>query len=78
MNVWPSHVFGLDSASGPWYLLWSGFGGRIPLGSAVLIAYLRRHNCHQPRCWRFGRHPHGHFMYCAVHHPHIPTVPEDS
>ena len=67
---WLAHILGLDSASGPVYLFWSGFAGDIGmLGAAWAI--LRRHNCHVRSCWRIGRHRidgTGHVV-CARHHP---------
>lgn len=52
------HYLGLDSASGPAYLAWSGFAsdlGELTLLGGLLAVY-RKHNCHTRWCWRFGRH----------------------
>ena len=46
---------GLTDPSGEPYLWWSGFGGRVALGGALIITYLRHHNCHTPGCWRLQR-----------------------
>lgn len=67
--TWLGHVFGLDNASGPWYLAWSGFVGDLSLLGAAVTLY-RKHNCHQPRCWRIGRFPDGEWHVCGRHHPH--------
>lgn len=72
MDRWLLHFLGLDSASGPAYLAWSG--ALSDLGELVLIgglyAFLRRHNCMVRRCWRLGWHPTaaGH-VTCRHHHP---------
>lgn len=74
---WLLHVLGLDSASGPAYLTWSGFGGDVgDLAIAgALIAMVRRHNCEVRRCWRLGRHATaaGHHV-CRRHHPDGPLT----
>jgi hypothetical protein len=52
------HWLGLDSASGPFYLAWSGFAsdlGEVTLIGGLLAVY-KRHNCHTRWCWRFGHH----------------------
>jgi len=72
MSHWLLHFFGLDSASGPAYLLWSG--ALSDLGEVVLIgavyAFVRKHNCEVRRCWRLGRHTTdgGHHV-CRRHAP---------
>lgn len=43
---------GLTDPAGAPYLWWSGFGGRIALGGALILTYLRHHKCHT--CWRPG------------------------
>ncbi len=75
---WLLHFFGLDSASGPAYLAWSGALsdlGEITL-LAGLIAFLRHRNCEVHHCWRLGRHTTaaGHRV-CRKHHPddHLTT-----
>jgi hypothetical protein len=68
------HLLGVDNASGPWYLWWSGPGAFLAyLGT---VATLWRHvNCHTRRCWRFGRHSVDGTPYkvCRRHHPEIPN-----
>lgn len=51
-----------NSGTGPYYGYWSGFGSVWPwsfLGlsgvAGVLAVTARRHNCHEPGCWRIGR-----------------------
>lgn len=71
------HWLGLDSASGPAYLAWSGvvsdLGEVTLLGG--LIAIYRRHHCHTSWCVRFGRHDFTDettgitYRLCRVHHP---------
>ena len=67
---WLLHVLGVDNASGRAYLAWSGAGSDI--SELVLIggAYglLRKHNCHQSRCWRIGRHTVDGSPWCNRHH----------
>jgi hypothetical protein len=63
MWTWLRHVAGLDNASGGWYLFWSGFGA--DLGAVVVVfGFLRRHNCHEPHCWRLAHTPH---QFCRRH-----------
>lgn len=69
---WLSHWLGLDNASGPVYLWWSGAAADISelaiLGG--LVSIYRRHQCEVVRCLRLGRHKTaaGH-MTCRRHHP---------
>ena len=70
------HLLGLDNASGPWYLFWSGFGSDLSeVAGLGLVVYMfwRKHNCHEPGCWRIGAHsyrdPEGHeHVHCRRHH----------
>jgi hypothetical protein len=66
------HILGLDDPSGAWYLWWSGPGADLGMLAAV-GAYFRHVNCHEPGCWRLGRHPVDGtpFKVCRVHHPDI-------
>lgn len=63
----------------PYYNAWSGFLsdlGEVTLIGAVFAgvygAY-RKINCHDPECWRIGKHPTegGTFMFCHHHHPDL-------
>lgn len=68
------HWLGLDSASGPVYLAWSGAVGVLErLIELAVIAFilLYHHNCHVHRCWRIGRYhaAGGAYMVCARHNP---------
>lgn len=71
------HWLGLDSASGPAYLAWSG--AVSDLGELALIggiiALVRKHTCEVHRCWRIGRHDTaaGHTV-CRKHHPDGPLT----
>lgn len=66
------HWLGLDSASGPAYLAWSGVGSDVAELAIVgsLIGLYRKHACEVHRCWRIGRHDTaaGHTV-CRRHHP---------
>ena len=68
-------VLGLDG--GPFYNFFSGlFGVLVITGGLVANAWVnaRRHNCHQPGCWRVGRLPvqGTAFVVCHRHHPNPP------
>ena len=67
-----AHYFGTDG--GAFYNFYSGiFGVLVITGGLLTNAWVnaRRHNCHQPGCWRVGNHPAagGQFMLCYRHHP---------
>lgn len=67
------HYLGIDTATGPFYAFWSGFGSDLTyLG--VFWALARRHNCHEPRCLRIGRFPvtGTSWRVCKHHHPSPP------
>jgi hypothetical protein len=72
------HLLGLDSATGPAYLAWSGFGGDLALigGAAGL---LHRYNCHTRGCWRLGREQVAGttLVVCRRHHPGGKPTPQD-
>lgn len=61
------HVLGIDDPAGRWYLFWSGAGADLGYLS-VAAAVWRRHNCHQPRCLRIGRHVVDGTSWCGKHH----------
>jgi len=70
---WFLHFFGLDSASGPAYLAWSGVASDISelaIIGAVLAGW-RRVNCHVRSCPRIGRAPveGTPWRVCWRHHP---------
>lgn len=67
------HWLGLDSASGPAYLAWSGAAsdiGELAIIGGILGAW-HRVNCHAKGCWRIGRqHVEGTtYVTCRKHHP---------
>lgn len=70
---WLAHILGLDNLSGPWYGFWSGFGS--DLGEAAILGGVWHHfNCHDPGCWRWGKHVHVddcgvHVRSCRRHRP---------
>jgi hypothetical protein len=67
---WLLHALGLDTTSGPVYAFWSGAGS--DLGEVALlggmITLVRKHNCHERRCWRVGRHVVDGTPWCNHHH----------
>lgn len=72
MMHWLLHLTGLDSATGPIYLWWSGIGPVLATSTPmtiVAVSHLRRYNCHVRRCWRIGRHPAGVWLVCSRHSP---------
>jgi hypothetical protein len=67
---WLLHVLGVDNEAGHAYAFWSGFGsdlGEVALLGAV-YGLVRKHNCHQVRCWRIGRHTVDGTPWCNRHH----------
>ena len=64
---WLLHIFGVDNMNGRWYAFWSGFAADLPLFGIVGTLY-RKHNCHQPWCWRLGRHVVDGTPWCNRHH----------
>jgi hypothetical protein len=72
--IWLLHWLAIHTGTvnegGPYYGFWSGFGsdlGEIALIGAVL-GMVRRHKCHQARCWRIGRHTVDGTPWCDRHH----------
>lgn len=72
--MWLWHLLGFDYGL-PYghvgaYNVWSGFGSDV--GEVVIFggAYtlLRKHMCHQGRCWRVGRHNVDGTPWCNRHH----------
>lgn len=61
-----AHILGLDDPSGPWYLFWSGICGDLTLLGAAGGVY-HKHNCHQPKCPRIGKHVVGGTPWCSKH-----------
>ena len=75
---WLAQFFGTENASGTGYLWWSGTGsdlGELAL-LGVLLGVVRRLNCHEPRCWRWGHLPVPGTAWhaCRRHHPAPPTA----
>lgn len=58
---------GLTNASGGWYLWWSGIVGDIALVGGATAIY-HKHNCHEPRCYRIGKHTVDGSPWCNHHH----------
>jgi hypothetical protein len=67
---WLAVHTGTVNEGGPYYGFFSGFGsdlGELALIGAV-VGMLRKHNCHQRRCWRVGRHTVDGTPFCNRHH----------
>lgn len=77
VGYWLEVHTGTINEAGPYYGFWSGFGSDLEelgiLGgiTAAIYQLIKKHNCHEPRCWRIGQHPaaDGRFMLCYRHHP---------
>jgi hypothetical protein len=73
---WLQHFLGFGGGDGnsPEYLWWSGAGSDLAY-VGIFWALVRKHNCHQPRCWRVGRLPvpGTAFVVCRRHHPSPPS-----
>jgi hypothetical protein len=56
--------------SGNGYQLWSGVTGSTSVFAVFLVIY-RKMNCHEPGCWRIGKHSVDGTPYvtCHRHHP---------
>jgi hypothetical protein len=67
---WLAHLLGIDNEAGRWYAFWSGFGSDMSEVTLIGLAFgaYHRHNCHQRRCWRIGRHTVGGSPWCDRHH----------
>lgn len=65
---WLAHIFGLDNASGGWYLFWSGICGDLALIGGTATLY-HKHTCHAPRCARIAKHQVEGTPWCTRHHP---------
>ena len=67
----------LGTDGGAWYDFYSGLFGVLVFGAGLLTsAYVtsRKHNCHEPGCWRIGRFPveGTSWAACRRHHPAPP------
>jgi hypothetical protein len=77
VNHWLAVHTGTVNESGPYYGFWSGFGSDLAefgiLGAIGTGIYqlVKKYNCHEPGCWRVGRHTAagGQFLLCYRHHP---------
>lgn len=75
---WLAVHTGTLNEPGPYYGFWSGFGsdlGEVALLGAIFGAY-HKHNCHQPRCWRVGRHTVDGTPWCNHHHQAARIAPD--
>ena len=70
---------GTVNESGPYYVLWSGFGSDIGEIAIIggLLQILHHHNCHVKGCWRIARHTYqmdgAEYKLCRKHHPATPS-----
>jgi hypothetical protein len=76
---WILHFMGLDNASGPAYLFWSGIFGDLSIFGGVMLL-LRKHNCHRPWCLRIGTLPEQGttYVYCRRHHSRLQKIPREN
>jgi hypothetical protein len=74
------HFFGIDTQQSDNYDFFSGSGPVFValIGFSSLFGGLAHHvNCHEPGCWRIGRHKIGGTPWCNVHHGNArPERPE--
>lgn len=71
------YVIGVRPSTSLWGAFWEGFGSG-PIAWCILpIAYLRHQNCHEPWCFRIGKHPVDGtpFKACRKHHPTLNGKP---
>lgn len=64
------HLAGGDNQVTPFYGFTSGPGPMIEtaiLGSTILVAMWHSLNCHEPTCWRIGKHKISGTPYCNRH-----------
>ena len=71
------HWLGTDNGNSPFYLFYSGLFAVLAFlagQAANVYVTLRKHNCHQPWCWRLGRFPveGTSWTACRRHHPAPP------
>jgi hypothetical protein len=72
---WLGHILGLDSATGPFYLFWSGAGGVSIAVITGLLVLWHWFNCDERGCWRRGKYqlPDSELVVC-LHHLRAGTV----
>lgn len=71
---WLSHWLGLDDASGPIYLFFSGIFADLTYLSVIggMAALVRKHQCEVHGCWRMGKHvTEAQHTVCRHHHPEL-------
>lgn len=78
--LWVLELSGSLNSASKAYNFWSGLGsdiGELALAGAI-TGLIRKHNCHQRGCWRFGHYvlkddKSGlEFLLCRRHHPAHP------
>lgn len=71
------HLLGIDTQQSYFYDFWSGVGTQLTLLLAAVGAF-HKHNCHEPRCLRIGKHHIEGTPYCTRHIPvRVPALPRD-
>lgn len=63
-----AHVLGVDTQQSYWYDFWSG----IATQTGLLLAgagWWSKHNCHERRCPRIGKHSVSGTPWCTRHRP---------
>lgn len=75
--LWVLEVSGSLNSASKAYNFWSGLGsdiGELALAGAI-AGLVRKHNCRQHRCWRFGHYVLKdeatglEYLLCRRHHP---------
>jgi hypothetical protein len=61
---------GSNDTTGTPYGFWSGFGADLPIFAGIFGLY-HKHNCHQKRCPRIGKHVYEGTTFCTKHHPNL-------
>lgn len=64
---WFESFTGANNTSGVAYGFWSGFVGDLFI-FGTMVTFYKKHNCHQQRCWRVGKHVVDGTPYCSKHH----------
>ena len=67
---WLAVHTGVENEASHYYAFWSGFGSDLSEIAIPAAAWglFRKHNCHQRRCWRIGRHVVDGTPWCDRHH----------
>jgi hypothetical protein len=71
------YIIGVWPADTRWAAFWEGFGSGPIAWLSIPLAYVWHQRCHEPRCYRLGRHPVDGtpFKACRKHHPTLHGKP---